>query len=1306
MSDPLLSPAYKAGAATGATTSPAPASASALSSSSSSSSSSLSSSSASPSPLPSPSPSPARPPAGSSSSVHIRFQDEVPSTITGPLIEVSDTDDDIASSSEQHDQQQERNQDPHHDQQESRGKDKMSVMREQRNYGAMLSVQHAGEQGSSSASASASANSSRDHSPAQRHLSPGAASSPGAAAAAPNAGGGKRAFSFKKRAPSVGAASVAGSHSPSGVRGRSSTNAAAPRPLLPNGARKLLNRASLGFFGNRSPLALEDDAAPLSSSYDAGAGAGAGDSGYGAAGGPGAGARGRWRHLRRTQTLSVHQANLGEGALSPLNPDAYDDDGYGYGHGHGNGGAGDEDKPRIPQMLPTHKPDPDSTPIPALPFVVLNVMIFGEFSSAGVAGPFLFFMINGFGVGGKAEVGFWAGIVSAVFFFAQFLTSMLWASVATAHGRRVVLFVSLAGNCISTILFGTCTNLKMAIAVRLTQGLFNGAVGVAKGAVRDLTDPTNEARAYGMMGFWWGMGGIIGPILGGLLEHPVEKYPAIFGGSTLLAEYPYLLPCLVTACSTGLGAILSLFIGRDGGPRSGTIVLPEKDTERAAATAGVQGRVVRTAAANVSSFGRSAGKRISGYFSNRGGAGGGAGAGPSNLAGAVGDESVHGPDDESNIVLERTAHGKDFPRTFTQQRDWETGGPPSPAASDVTIMTRNNQAMDSGFDNRSIVSRAFSRTSARRQSVAAGGGSAYGYARRQSRSSQLGGPGRFGPAYGRRDLSAAPSAAQSGIRERGPQLSVYAPDFEDLAAGQSGLSFAQRFLLANDDAVLSLTDLWVAAAIGEDGVNALDENVFYDEDGEEYDDGEGITDEDDVDEEAISAGTAEDRTFSDEDEEDGSGIGPSSGRAFTSTFNDATEDSPLLARRPLVPAHFAHRKLSLAGRSDAGASSSAFSTGTRRSQVAGAGAGAGAGGAAAGGSRHRGRGGVARRGRSGSASTAGGGRVPLLYAQAGVEIPHGVSPGLSPAFEHRPPPSGAGSYFPTVPTTSTDSQFDGSASNFNPALAGIPESHSVRNSLHGGGGAGQAPQLSTLREGAATSAFSRMSHAQGGASAVSAAGAAQVVPQSVWALLPLAIVAHYGVLSWHSSTFDQVFMAFLVTDVPSGGLGLTAAHYAELIAAMAVCQMVFQFHVYPSVGPPRGKYTHLAMLRMGLAIYLPCYTLFPWLRGFITSTDITVMSGMILFAALRLLANVTAFTASTVLMNAMTPPHLIPLTNGLAQTVSSFMRCVGPIVGGIVWAQSIEGGPDAHQWPFNYHLGFWVVGIVGFVGFLHSLTIR
>ncbi|MCO5593092.1 hypothetical protein L7F22_047098 [Adiantum nelumboides] len=497
---------------------------------------------------------------------------------------------------------------------------------------------------------------------------------------------------------------------------------------------------------------------------------------------------------------------------------------------------------------------------PTVPFVVLCLVCFGEFSSAGVAGPFLFFQIESFNVGGEAEVAKWAGIVSAVFFFAQFLTSLLWSSAAQKHGRRAVLLVSLIGNATTLVLFGMSTNLPMAISVRLAQGLFNGAVGVAKGAVRDLTDETNEGRAMGQLGFAWGMGGIVGPLLGGLLCNPVDKFPWLFGDSIRFKEYPYLLPCLVVSSFTAMGALLSLFIGRDGGPRTGAIHLPEKlDVER----------VTAKAASNMSSFGRNAGKRISGYF-------------------AGGSEAA----DESGVSLSRTHNSEarivgvnGMQRTFTQQVDDETGGPPSPVASDDGTIITTSRAGQSGYDMQGILSR----TRARHQNVLEGG-SAYGYGDVASSPSGRDRP----PSFAR----SSRLAGARGVRNSILSQSQYAPDLEDLHAKQQKLSFAQRFLLANDDAVLSLSDLWVAAAInGDEEYDDEDDDFGYD-----YDD----DNDDDEQQETM------------DDSFEGSEQNESSGSRVFGYDEEADEDS-LLVPRHLPPLNFARKNR----QTSMGASSSA-----------------------------------------------------------------------------------------------------------------------------------------------------------------------------------------------------------------------------------------------------------------------------------------------------------------------------------------------------------------------------------------------
>ncbi|KAH8925363.1 MFS general substrate transporter [Atractiella rhizophila] len=180
-------------------------------------------------------------------------------------------------------------------------------------------------------------------------------------------------------------------------------------------------------------------------------------------------------------------------------------------------------RPSIPKLpLPRYRQSKVSkdgesiTPLPVVPMTVLCIIMIGEFLSASVAGPFLFFMIEGFfRESGEAEegleskVGLWAGIVASTFFLSQLLTSLLWASIGRKHGRRVVLMSSLAGNTISLLLFGTSAFAFPLLLIRFAQGLFNGAVGVARGVVKDVTDTTNEQRAYALVGFCWGMGGIV-----------------------------------------------------------------------------------------------------------------------------------------------------------------------------------------------------------------------------------------------------------------------------------------------------------------------------------------------------------------------------------------------------------------------------------------------------------------------------------------------------------------------------------------------------------------------------------------------------------------------------------------------------------------------------------------------------------------------------------------------------------------------------------------------------------------------------
>lgn len=64
-----------------------------------------------------------------------------------------------------------------------------------------------------------------------------------------------------------------------------------------------------------------------------------------------------------------------------------------------------------------------------------------------------------------------------------------------------MLVLTLFGSALSVAAFGLSKTIAQAICIRLVQGVFAGAVGVARGSVVFITDSSNEGRAYAILGY-------------------------------------------------------------------------------------------------------------------------------------------------------------------------------------------------------------------------------------------------------------------------------------------------------------------------------------------------------------------------------------------------------------------------------------------------------------------------------------------------------------------------------------------------------------------------------------------------------------------------------------------------------------------------------------------------------------------------------------------------------------------------------------------------------------------------------------
>jgi DHA1 family tetracycline resistance protein-like MFS transporter len=86
---------------------------------------------------------------------------------------------------------------------------------------------------------------------------------------------------------------------------------------------------------------------------------------------------------------------------------------------------------------------------------------------------------------------------------------------------------------------GLATALWMLIAVRLVGGAMQANAAVANAYVADITVPEERARRFGMLGAMFGVGFIVGPVMGGLLGAIHLQLPFFVAGAFAMLNWLY-----------------------------------------------------------------------------------------------------------------------------------------------------------------------------------------------------------------------------------------------------------------------------------------------------------------------------------------------------------------------------------------------------------------------------------------------------------------------------------------------------------------------------------------------------------------------------------------------------------------------------------------------------------------------------------------------------------------------------------------------------------------------------------------------
>lgn len=152
----------------------------------------------------------------------------------------------------------------------------------------------------------------------------------------------------------------------------------------------------------------------------------------------------------------------------------------------------------------------------------------------------------------SADIGtaaLWGGILSAVFAVMQFVFAPTLGNLSDRFGRRPVLLASLAAMAFDYVLMAVAGTIWLLLIGRVIGGITAATHSTAAAFMADISPREKKAQNFGLISAAFGVGFVLGPVIGGLLAELGPRAPfwaaAILSAANFLFGY-FVLPETVT----------------------------------------------------------------------------------------------------------------------------------------------------------------------------------------------------------------------------------------------------------------------------------------------------------------------------------------------------------------------------------------------------------------------------------------------------------------------------------------------------------------------------------------------------------------------------------------------------------------------------------------------------------------------------------------------------------------------------------------------------------------------------------------
>jgi DHA1 family tetracycline resistance protein-like MFS transporter len=176
-----------------------------------------------------------------------------------------------------------------------------------------------------------------------------------------------------------------------------------------------------------------------------------------------------------------------------------------------------------------------------LVFVLITVMI--DAMGIGIIIPVMPMLIMEIEGGTLSNAALWGGLMASSFAVMQFLFGPLIGNLSDRFGRRPVLLISLAVMAADYLVMALAGSMWLLLLGRIVGGIAGATHATAAAFIADTSTPEKRGAGFGLVSAAFGLGFVMGPVIGGLLGDLGPRAP--FWAAAALATANLILGLIV-----------------------------------------------------------------------------------------------------------------------------------------------------------------------------------------------------------------------------------------------------------------------------------------------------------------------------------------------------------------------------------------------------------------------------------------------------------------------------------------------------------------------------------------------------------------------------------------------------------------------------------------------------------------------------------------------------------------------------------------------------------------------------------------